>query len=236
MCLLKIENLGVSYGGMHALNDISIDINEKEVVGILGANGAGKSTLMNTISGLLTLDHGKIEFNGVDVTRLQPHEIVELGIIQIPEGRKLFQLLTVEENLFIGSYVRRARVHRKQSLELVYDILPRLKERRTQLAKTLSGGEQQMLAIGRGLMAEPKLLMMDEPTLGLSPKLVGEVFQIIEGIRERGMAIILSEQNVVKTLKIADRAYVIENGIVTKTGVGTELLGDEHIKKAFIGM
>ena len=221
---------------MHALRDISFEVNSNEVVGILGANGAGKSTLLNTISGLVPPNKGSIMFDDVDLLKLHPYEVVELGIVQIPEGRRLFPLLTVEENLFLGSHVKKARMQRKDSLEEVYSMMPRLKERRNQLAKTLSGGEQQMLAIGRGLMAKPKLLLMDEPTLGLAPILVADVFKMIKLISERGISIILSEQNVIKTLKVSTRSFVIENGIIILKGNGQELLDNEHIKKAYLGV
>jgi branched-chain amino acid transport system ATP-binding protein len=236
MWQLKIEDLKVSYDGMHALSGISLEIQKNEVIGILGGNGAGKSTLINTISGLLKPEGGSIIYEGEDLLKLRPYEIVELGIIQVPEGRNLFPLLTVEENLFVGSYVKVARGLRKQSLEEVYGLLPILKDRSKQLAKTLSGGEQQMLALGRGLMAKPKLLMLDEPTLGLAPKIVADVFRILNEIHIKGITIILSEQNVVKSLQAADKAFIIENGVVSIKGTGQEMLHNEYIKKAFMGI
>jgi branched-chain amino acid transport system ATP-binding protein len=236
MLQLKIENLSVSYGGMHALSNISLEIQKNNVVAILGSNGAGKSTLLNTISGLLKPDEGSIVFEGEELTKLRPFEVVERGIVQVPEGRCLFPLLSVEENLFLGSHVKKARELRKQSLEEVYAILPALKDRAKQLAKTLSGGEQQMLAIGRGLMTKPKLLMMDEPTLGLAPKIVSDVYRIIDEIHSKGITIILSEQNVVKSLQISDKAFIIENGNVSLEGTGQEMLRNDYIKKAFIGI
>jgi branched-chain amino acid transport system ATP-binding protein len=236
MLHLEVDNVSVAYDGMVALQKISVQVHEGEIVGLIGANGAGKSTLLNTISGLLKPTEGQINFNDVDIQKLPPHKIVELGIVQIPEGRRLFPLLSVEENLFIGSYIPRARKVRKESLEKVYGILPRLKQRRNQLTKTLSGGEQQMVAIGRALMTQPRLLLMDELTLGLAPTIVSDIYDLIGTIHEQGITILLVEQNVRKTLNIATRALVLENGRIILEGKGVELMNNEHVKKAFLGI
>lgn len=234
--LLTVNNLDVHYDGMTALKDISLDIKPGEIVSILGSNGAGKSTLINVISGIKGKTLGAVTFEGQEVTNVPDYERVKLGIVQVPEGRRLFPAMTVEENLILGSFNPRARKEREQTLTEVYELLPRLKERRKQEAKTLSGGEQQMVAIGRALMAKPKLLLLDEPSLGLSPLLVKTLFKLIKDINEKGITIILSEQNVKQTLKIVDRSYVLENGHIVMEGRGQDLLNDEHIKKAFLGM
>ncbi|WP_069799942.1 ABC transporter ATP-binding protein [Tepidibacillus sp. HK-1] len=234
--MLTVNNLDVHYDGMTALKDISLDIKPGEIVSILGSNGAGKSTLINVISGIKGKTSGAVTFEGQEVTNVPDYERVKLGIVQVPEGRRLFPAMTVEENLILGSFNPRARKEREQTLTEVYELLPRLKERRKQEAKTLSGGEQQMVAIGRALMAKPKLLLLDEPSLGLSPLLVKTLFKLIKDINEKGITIILSEQNVKQTLKIVDRSYVLENGHIVMEGRGQDLLNDEHIKKAFLGM
>jgi branched-chain amino acid transport system ATP-binding protein len=234
--MLKINNLSVHYGGMQAISDVSIDVKEGEIVSIVGSNGAGKSTLINAISGLRKLSNGQIDFLGNPITNVAAHNRVPLGIVQVPEGRKLFPLMTVEENLLLGSVHPEAKKQRDKTLSEVYELLPRLKERRTQIAKTLSGGEQQMVAIGRALMSKPKLLMFDEPSLGLAPVLVKELFKIIKDISKNGITIMLVEQNVKQTLQIVDRCYVLENGVITIEGTGEELLNNEHVKKAFLGM
>lgn len=234
--MLKVKNLGVHYGGMQALSDVAIDVREGEIVSIVGSNGAGKSTLINTLSGMRPVTTGEIRLFDQVITQIAPHDRVPMGVVQVPEGRKLFPLMTVEENLLLGSSHKEAKAHRKETLEEVYALLPRLLERRTQIAKTLSGGEQQMVAIGRALMSKPKLIMFDEPSLGLSPLLVKELFTIIQTINERGITVMLVEQNVKQTLQIVDRCYVLENGAITLTGTGQELLHDPHVKKAFLGM
>lgn len=234
--MLTVNNLDVHYDGMTALQNISLSINPGEVVSILGSNGAGKSTLINVISGIKGKTSGTIAFEGLDITEIPDYERVKLGIVQVPEGRRLFPAMTVEENLLLGSFNPRARMEREQTLAEVFQLLPRLMERRKQEAKTLSGGEQQMVAIGRALMAKPKLLLLDEPSLGLSPLLVKTLFKLIKEISDKGITIILSEQNVKQTLKIVDRSYVLENGHIVMEGRGQDLLNDEHIKKAFLGM
>jgi branched-chain amino acid transport system ATP-binding protein len=234
--LFKIENLNVHYDGMTALQDVSIEVEKGEVVSILGSNGAGKSTLMKTISGIKSLTSGNIFFNGDNINKFPDYKRVELGIIQVPEGRRLFPSMTVEENLIIGSFNIHARKDRQKTLDEVYELLPRLKERRKQEAKTLSGGEQQMVAIGRALMSKPKLLLMDEPSLGLSPLLVKQMFKLIQDISDIGITIMLSEQNVKQTLQIVDRSYVLENGRIEMDGTGKELLNNDHIKTAFLGL
>jgi branched-chain amino acid transport system ATP-binding protein len=234
--LLNVQNLSVHYDGMQALSGVSLNVKEGEIVSILGSNGAGKTTFINAMSGLLKLTSGTIDFQGKPVVDVAAYERVPLGIVQIPEGRRLFPLMTVEENLLLGSTHPAARKERKESMEAVYTLLPRLRERRTQIAKTLSGGEQQMVAIGRALQSRPKLLMFDEPSLGLSPLLVQELFALIKNLNERGISILMVEQNVRKTLQIVDRSYVLENGHIVMEGAGRDLLNDDLIKKAFLGM
>ncbi|MEX2460556.1 MAG: ABC transporter ATP-binding protein [Paenibacillaceae bacterium] len=234
--MLKVNNLSVHYGGMQALANVSIQVNQGEIVSIVGSNGAGKSTTINAISGLRKLTNGTIEFLGNNVTEVESHDRVPMGIVQVPEGRKLFPLMTVEENLLLGSSHREAKKVRSETLKEVYNLLPRLEERKKQIAKTLSGGEQQMVAIGRALMSKPKLLMFDEPSLGLSPILVQNLFSLIKKISSQGITIMLVEQNVKQTLQIVDRCYVLENGSISIEGSGQELLNNDHIKKAFLGM
>ncbi len=234
--LLTVENLSVHYGGMQALFGVSMNIAEGEIVSILGSNGAGKSTFINAVSGVRHITGGKITYKGQDITKMPAYDRVNAGIVQVPEGRRLFQLMTVEENLIMGSVNPKAKKLRAETLEEVYQFLPRLKERRRQVAKTLSGGEQQMVAIGRAMMAKPTLMMLDEPSLGLAPVLVSEMFALIERIRPLGVTVLLVEQNVKQTLGIADRTYIFENGAVTAEGASQQLLGDENIKKAFLGM
>lgn len=234
--MLKIENLSVHYGGMQALGNVDLVVDEGEIVSILGSNGAGKSTTINAVSGMRKLTSGKIDFCGNDITNIPAHERVPLGIVQVPEGRRLFPLMTVEENLLLGSSHKEAKKHRGETLKEVYELLPRLEERKKQIAKTLSGGEQQMVAIGRALMSRPKLLMFDEPSLGLSPLLVKQLFELIKRISDRGITILLVEQNVKQTLQIVDRSYVLENGAIAISGTGKQLLNDDHVKKAFLGM
>ena len=234
--LLKVENLTVHYDGMRALAGVNLQVKEGEIVSILGSNGAGKSTFINAVSGMLKLTSGNIAFEGKSITELPAYERVPLGIVQIPEGRRLFPAMTVEENLLMGSAFKAAKKSRKESLEEAYSLLPRLRERRSQVAKTLSGGEQQMVAIARALQSKPKLLMFDEPSLGLSPLLVQELFALVKRISEQGITVLLVEQNVKKTLQIVDRSYVLENGAIVMEGAGSELLNNDLIQKAFLGM
>lgn len=236
MSLLKVQNLNFYYGDLQALFNIEMDIEEGRLTTIVGANAAGKSTLLNTISGVIRQSSGAIKFNGHNIENLLPHRRVEIGIIQIPEGRLLFPWMTVEENLELGAYTQNARMLRKKNLERVYDILPLLKERRKQRAGSLSGGEQQMCAIGRGLMAMPKLLMLDEPSLGLAPIVVQEMFETIQNINKDGTTVLLVEQNVQWALEIAHQGFVLENGHITLEGKGSELLQNEYLKKAYLGI
>jgi branched-chain amino acid transport system ATP-binding protein len=234
--MLRVNNLSVHYSGMQALANVNIQVNQGEIVSIVGSNGAGKSTTINAISGLRKLTNGTIEFLGNNVTEVESHDRVPMGIVQVPEGRKLFPIMTVEENLLLGSSHKEAKKVRNETLKEVYSLLPRLEERKKQIAKTLSGGEQQMVAIGRALMSKPKLLMFDEPSLGLSPLLVQNLFNLIKKISSQGITIMLVEQNVKQTLQIVDRCYVLENGSISLEGSGQELLNNDHIKKAFLGM
>jgi branched-chain amino acid transport system ATP-binding protein len=233
--LLRVENLNVQYGAFRALYDVSLTVEDGLIVSIVGANGAGKTTLLNTISGLLTPTSGKVYFNDTELTALPGHEVVRLGVVQIPEGRKLFPDMSVHDNLIAGAMHPRAKEGRDKTVEEVFGLFPVLKERRTQLAKTLSGGEQQMLAIGRGLMSRPDLLMLDEPSLGLAPLLVRQIFEVVKELKERGLTILLVEQNVRHSLTISDYAYVLETGHVVLSGTGRAVLEDEHTKKAYIG-
>ena len=234
--MLKIEGIDVYYGDLQALREVSLEAKEGQVVSIVGANGAGKTTTLMTISGILHPKKGRIEFLGKRIEGLPPHKIVEMGIVQIPEGRQLFPNMTVRENLDMGSNIPRARGKRMDTLEWVYHLFPVLKEREGQLAGTLSGGEQQMLAIGRGLMALPKLLLLDEPSLGLAPVLVAEIFDIVKEINKSGTTVVLVEQNVFHALKLSHRAYVLENGQIVLAGTGEELLNHEHTKQAYLGL
>jgi branched-chain amino acid transport system ATP-binding protein len=235
--VLEIRNIHVYYGDMQALKGLSMEVNEGEVVALVGANGAGKTTTLRTVSGLLRPRTGEILFEGRPIHRIPPHEIVELGISHVPEGRQLFPMMTVEENLLLGGHIKRVRGSRREMLEKeIYPLFPRLKERAHQLAGTLSGGEQQMVAIARGLMSRPKLLILDEPSLGLAPVVVQEVFHTVRRIREQGVTVMIVEQNVTQTLRLADRAYVVENGQVVMSGKSTDLLNDEHVKMAYLGM
>lgn len=234
--MLKIENLNFSYGDLKVLWDVNVEVTEGEIVTVVGANGAGKSTILKNISRLEKHGSGSITFNGVDIAKLEAHEVVELGVVQVPEGRKIFPQMTVIENLRMGSYTRKARQNRDTNMDRVFTMLPRLKEREKQLGGTMSGGEQQMLAIARGLMADPKLLLLDEPSLGLSPLLVKSVFAIISEISRQGVTILLVEQNVFQSLKIANRGYVLETGRVVLKDNGAALLSNDHIKKAYLGI
>jgi len=234
--MLKVNNLDVYYGDVQALWDISFEVKEGEIVALLGSNGAGKTTTLNTISGLLHPRKGNIEFLGQELTKLPAHKMASLGIAHVPEARKLFPEMTVKENLLMGSLMPEAKARREESMERVFTIFPILKERAWQAAGTLSGGESQMLAVGRGIMACPKLMMMDEPSLGLAPFLVDEEFKVIERINREGITILLVEQNVAHALKACTRAYVLEIGRITLQGKGEKLLHDKHIEEAYLGI
>ena len=233
--MLKIENLHVSYGGIKALRGISLEVPDGKIVTLIGANGAGKSTTLRTISGLVKADSGSISYDGQELLGKPINKILEAGIAQSPEGRRVFANLTVLENLKIGAYLRKDKDGIEKDLKWVYSLFPRLEERSWQLAGTLSGGEQQMLAMGRALMSNPKLLMLDEPSMGLAPLLVEQIFDIIKELHRAGTTILLVEQNAQMALSVADRGYVLETGRVTLTGPGRELLADEAVKKAYLG-
>lgn len=232
--MLKVENINVYYGSIHAIKNVSFDVEQGEIVTLIGANGAGKSTTLQTVSGLLKSKTGSINFLGEKLDGVPAHKIVTKGIAHVPEGRRIFLQMTVEENIQMGAYTRPGKEY-DEVLAEVYAHFPRLKERRKQIAGTLSGGEQQMLAMGRAMMSKPKLLMLDEPSMGLSPIMVDEVFDIIKSFHASGTTILLVEQNANKSLAISDRAYVLENGSITLTGTGKELLESEEIKKAYLG-
>jgi len=234
--MLSIEKLEFAYGDLQVLWGIDITVSEGEIVTLVGANGAGKSTTLKNVSRLVQWNKGAILFRGEDLSRLEPHEVVERGVIQVPEGRRIFPEMTVMENLRMGSFPKSTRADRAKNIERAFSLFPRMKEREKQLGGTLSGGEQQMLAIARGLMANPRLLLLDEPSLGLSPLLVKNIFDIITEINRQGVTILLVEQNVYQSLRIAHRAYVLETGRVVLSGTGEELLSNEHVKKAFLGM
>jgi branched-chain amino acid transport system ATP-binding protein len=234
--MLKVNNIDVYYGDLHVLWDVSFEVREGEIIVLIGANGAGKSTTIKTLSSLLTPAKGTIEFNGIRIDKKEPFEIIQQGIVHVPEGRRLFTEMSVEENLIMGSLYGEAKAKRYETIEHVYKLFPRLKERKKQMTGTLSGGEQQMAAIGRGLMSLPKIMMFDEPSLGLAPILVKEIFEMIRQIKEEGVTILLVEQNVTQTLAMCDRAYVLENGRIVLEGTGTELLADEKVKEAFLGI
>jgi len=236
--LLVIDKVSAHYGGVQALHDVSLEEKEGEIVALIGANGAGKTTLLNLISGIIRPSKGRILFNGADITSLSPEKIVELGIIQVPEGRLLFGPLTVRENLELGAYRRRSKENKEEvtaDFEYVMRLFPVLANRLAQRAQTLSGGEQQMLAIGRGLMAKPRLLLLDEPSLGLAPLLVREILSVIERLKAEGTTILLVEQNARAALRISDRAYVLETGSIRLHGTAEDLLGNEEVKKAYLG-
>ncbi len=235
MALLEVKNLTVHYGVICALKGIDFEVNEGEIVTLIGANGAGKTTSMQSVVGLIPKSGGSVHFNGNDITTTPCHKIVHLGMTQVPEGRRIFQELTVYENLLMGAYSIKDSSGFKADIESVYSRFPRLAERRNQIAGTLSGGEQQMLAMGRALMSHPKLLMLDEPSMGLSPILVDQVFEIIKDINKDGTTILLVEQNAGKSLAISDRAYVLENGSIVLSGTGVELASSEMVKKAYLG-
>ena len=235
MSLIKVENLAAGYGLVEVLRNISLEINQGEVVAVLGSNGVGKTTLNNCLSGLIKPNNGKISFEDEVISNKSPEEIVDMGLIHVPEGRKLFPNLTVKDNLELGSY-RRGKSNRSSNLENVLDIFPKLSERISQTAGTLSGGEQQMVAIGRGLMGDPRLLLLDEPSLGLSPLLVEQMFELIKKISDNGLTVLLVEQNVTQSLSIADRAYVIEEGSIAISGLSKDLLKNAGLKKSYLGL
>ena len=235
MALLSIENLEVSYGLIRAIKGISLEVNEGEIVSLIGANGAGKTTTMHVLCNLLPKQNGRVVFDGTDITNMPAHRLVPLGISQVPEGRRIFGELTVAENLRLGAYTRHSKQEYAETVARIYERFPILRERSRQIAGTLSGGEQQMLAMSRALMAHPRLLLLDEPSMGLSPLYVSEVFDMIRKIREDGTTILLVEQNAKKALSISDRAYVLEIGRITRSGTGAELLADDAIRRAYLG-
>jgi branched-chain amino acid transport system ATP-binding protein len=234
--MLKVKGIDVSYKDVQVLWDVSFEVHPGELVVLLGANGAGKTTTLNAISGLLPLGRGTIEFDGKDISKVPGYKIAELGIVHVPEGRRLFPEMSVRENLEMGSLLGKAKTKRKETIKKVFEQFPILEERQNQEAGTLSGGQQQMLALGRGLMALPKLLILDEPSLGLSPVLVKQIFDIVKQINSRGVTVLLVEQNVNQTLNLCHRAYVLENGRIILQGSGKELLSDPHIKEAYLGI
>lgn len=238
MSFLDVRNIDVSYGDVQVIFDLSLKIEEGEVVSIIGGNGSGKSTLLRTISGLMQADSGEISFIGKPIHTMPPEDIVEAGLIHVPEGRRLFSLMTVLDNLIIGAHNSRARGKAKvaETLAKVYELLPRLQERQNQMALTLSGGEQQMVAIGRGLMAQPKLLMLDEPSLGLAPILIKSIFETVRKIADQGTTVLLVEQDVKHSLSLSDRGYVLEHGRIALEGPASQLLNDPHIKTAYLGI
>jgi len=234
--MLEVRNVDVFYGDVQVLWDVSLNVQKGEIVALIGANGSGKTTSLNTISSILTPRKGAVTYEGLELHTREPHDLVGLGIAHVPEARRLFPDMTVKENLLLGALTPDARKSRPEMLEKVYGIFPRLKEREKQAAGTMSGGEQQMCAIARGLMSKPRLLMLDEPSLGLSPILVSDIFRVITEVHEAGVTVLLVEQNVFKTLAVADRAYVLENGRIVLEGTGKDLLNDEHVKKAYLGV
>jgi len=236
MALLEIEGVDAFYGRIQALRGVTIRVDKGEVVALIGSNGAGKTTTLRTISGLMHPQSGTISFDGVDITHTAPSKIVEMGISQSPEGRRLFPRMTVLDNLFMGAYSRTDKAGITSDMERVYQLFPRLLERRTQIAGTLSGGEQQMLAMGRALMARPKVLMLDEPSLGLAPILQETIFSIVREINGQGTTVMLVEQNANKALEVANRGYVLESGVIVQTGTGRDLLASEEVQKAYLGM
>ncbi|MBE6745898.1 MAG: ABC transporter ATP-binding protein [Ruminococcaceae bacterium] len=235
MAMLEVKDLEVCYGVIRAIKGISFEVNEGEIVTLIGANGAGKTTTMQSVMGLIPIKHGTVTYEGKDITKTPCHKLIGLGMAQVPEGRRVFQELTVYENLLMGAFSRKDKKEIKDDIESIYEKFPRLSERRNQIAGTLSGGEQQMLAMGRAMMSRPKLLMLDEPSMGLSPLLVDQVFDIIKEFHKSGTTILLVEQNAGKSLAISDRAYVLENGEIAFSGTGKELMESEDIKKAYLG-
>lgn len=235
MSMLEIENVEVYYGAINAIKGISFSVEQGEIIALIGANGAGKTTTLHTITGLISAKSGTIRLNGKDITKTPAHKIVAMGMAHVPEGRRVFAQLSVYENLMLGAYTRKNKAEIAKTLEHVYERFPRLKERRTQSAGTLSGGEQQMLAMGRALMSKPSIILMDEPSMGLSPLYVSEIFDIIGEINKSGTTVLLVEQNAKKALSIANRAYVLETGKITLSGDARELMNDEQVKKAYLG-
>ena len=235
MALLEVKDLNVYYGMIHAIKGVSFVVNEGEVIALIGANGAGKTTILHTISGLISPRSGSIHFEDTEITKIPAHKIVSMGMAQVPEGRRVFAQMSVLQNLRMGAYTRTDKAEIEQSLELVFRRFPRLNERKSQPAGTLSGGEQQMLAMGRALMSHPKIILMDEPSMGLSPILVNEIFDIIRSLNEGGTTVLLVEQNARKALQIANRAYVLETGNIVTEGPAQELMNDDAIKKAYLG-
>lgn len=233
--MLRIENVNVSYGSIHALHDISLTVNDGEVVSLIGANGAGKTTTLHTITGLKGATDGVIEYDGKDLRRMDPSHIIRIGMAHVPEGRHVFTQMSVQENLEMGSYIMNDKSQIKKNMDMVYEYFPRLFERKKQLAGTLSGGEQQMLATGRALMSNPRIVLMDEPSMGLSPLLVKEIFHIIKTLHQNGITVLLVEQNAKMALAVSDRAYVLETGRISMSGKASELLTNDNIKKAYLG-
>ena len=234
--MLRVNDIDVSYGQIQTLHKVTFDIQEKEIVSLLGSNGAGKTTTVNAVSGILPVSHGQVVFMGEEITRMEPFYRVERGLVQVPEGRKIFPTLTVMENLEMGSYLRGPKAFRRESMASVFNLFPVLEKRRKQMGGTLSGGEQQMLAIGRGLMAKPKLLILDEPSLGLAPIVVDEIFSVIHRINQEGMMLLLVEQNVSQALSMSTRGFVLEQGRMALSGKGSDLLADPHVKKVYLGL
>ena len=235
MALLEVKNIAVYYGVINALKGVSFEVNEGEIVTLIGANGAGKTTVMNSIMGLIHPKSGEIIYNGHNIMALPTHKVMRQGLTQVPEGRRIFAELNVYENLILGAYTNKDKAQVKRDLEEIYTLFPRLFERKTQMAGMLSGGEQQMLAMGRAMMSHPKLLMLDEPSMGLAPILVSQVFDMIKHLNEKGTTILLVEQNAEKALSIADRAYVMETGAITLSGTGAELAASEKVREAYLG-
>lgn len=235
MAMLEIKDLEVCYGVIRAIKGVSFEVNQGEVIALIGANGAGKTTILHTITGLIPAEKGSILFDGKELTKTPAHKIVSMGMAHVPEGRRVFAQLSVLENLKLGAYTRKNKAEIEESLQMVYDRFPRLEERKNQVAGTLSGGEQQMLAMGRALMSKPRIILMDEPSMGLSPLLVSEIFDIIKVISECGTTVLLVEQNAKKALSIADRAYVLETGNITLSGKASDLMNDDSVKKAYLG-
>ncbi len=233
--MLKVTDLTVHYGAIQALRGISFDVKQGEIITLIGSNGAGKTTTLHSVSNIIKKTSGKVEFENTDITNVSPDAIVKTGLIQVPEGRRVFANMSVKENLEMGAYTRKDKAGIKTDMEKVYELFPRLKERIKQLSGTLSGGEQQMLAMGRALMSSPKLLLLDEPSMGLAPILVDEIFSIIQEINKTGTTILLVEQNAFKALSIADRAYILETGTVIKSGKASDLINDEAVKSAYLG-
>lgn len=233
--MLKLENVEVSYGAVHAIHEASMEVRDGEIVSLIGANGAGKTTILRTITGLKKADSGSITYQDVELLKAEPSKIITFGMAHVPEGRHVFPRMTVEENLQMGGYTKKNQENLQEILKEVYEKFPRLKEQRKQLAGTLSGGEQQILAVGRALMGSPSIILMDEPSMGLSPLLVKEIFHIIKEVHKQGITVLLVEQNAKMALAIADRAYVLETGKITLSGTGRELLNNEKVKKAYLG-